>query len=150
IAAVQKREKIAPAYLQRVRDCPCRIIEHAASKNVRLALEGRRGYEEIPTERELPALLDELTSEHNGYWHDFGHSQIKHTLGFIDHRECLRRVGPGGFGCVVQDCIRPAKDHEAPFTGAVNFEKLFPLLPTNCFFVGERLPTKTADVIRQS
>ena len=57
IEAVQKREKIAPAYLQRVKDCLRRIIEHAASKNVRLALEGRRGYEEIPTERELPAFL---------------------------------------------------------------------------------------------
>src|SRR5213076_1055483 len=77
VGAVQKREKIAPAYLQRVKDCLRRVIEHAASKNVRLALESRRGYEEIPTERELPALLDELTSPHLGYWHDFGHSQIK-------------------------------------------------------------------------
>src|SRR6266513_5995460 len=30
IEAVQKREKIAPAYLQRVKDCLRRIIEHAA------------------------------------------------------------------------------------------------------------------------
>src|SRR5881398_2400083 len=40
VGAVRKREKIAPAYLQRVKDCLRRIIEHAASKNVRLALEG--------------------------------------------------------------------------------------------------------------
>src|SRR5213596_1224182 len=70
IGAVQKREKIAPSYLQRVKDCLRRVVEHAASKNVRLALESRRGYEEIPTERESPALLDELTSPHLGYWHD--------------------------------------------------------------------------------
>ena len=150
IAAVQKRERIAPAYLQRVKDCLRHIIEHAASKNVRLALEGRRNYEEIPTERELPALLDELNSEQIGYWHDFGHSQIKHNLGFIDHLEWLHTVGPRAFGCHVQDCIWPAKDHEAPFTGGVNFEKLVPLLPTNCLFVWEMSPSKTANAIRQS
>jgi sugar phosphate isomerase/epimerase len=150
IEAVQKREKIAPAYLQRVKGCLRRIIEHAGSKNVRLALEGRRGYEEIPTERELPALLDELNSEQIGYWHDFGHSQIKENLGFIDHAEWLSSIGPRAFGCHVQDCVWPAKDHETPFTGDVNFEKLVPLLPPNCLFVWEMSPNKPADAIRQS
>ena len=150
IGAVQKRERIALRYLQRVKDCLRRVIEHAASKNVRIALEGRRGYEEIPTERELPGLLEEMDCVQVGYWHDFGHLQIKENLGFIDHGEWLRLIGPRAFGCHVQDCIWPAKDHEAPFTGAVNFEKLVPLLPTNCLFVWEMSPNKTADVIRRS
>ena len=150
IEAVQKRERIALRYLQRVKDCLRRVIEHAASKNVRIALEGRRGYEEIPTERELPGLLEEMDCAQVGYWHDFGHLQIKENLGFIDHAEWLRLIGPRAFGCHVQDCIWPAKDHEAPFTGAVNFEKLVPLLPTNCLFVWEMSPNKTADVIRRS
>jgi len=150
IEAVQKRERIALRYLQRVKDCLRRVIEHAASKNVRIALEGRRGYEEIPTERELPGLLEEMACAQVGYWHDFGHLQIKENLGFIDHAEWLRLIGPRAFGCHVQDCIWPAKDHEAPFTGAVNFEKLVPLLPTNCLFVWEMSPNKTADVIRRS
>lgn len=150
IGAVQKREKIALAYLQRVKDCLRRVIEHAASKNVRIALEGRRGYEEIPTERELSGLLDEMDCAQLGYWHDFGHSQIKENLGFIDQTEWLRLIGPRAFGCHVQDCIWPAKDHEAPFTGDVGFEKLVPLLPANCLFVWEMSPKKTADAIRQS
>ena len=147
---MQKRERIALRYLQRVKDCLRRVIEHAASKNVRIALEGRRGYEEIPTERELPGLLQEMACAQLGYWHDFGHLQIKENLGFIDHAEWLRLIGARAFGCHVQDCIWPAKDHEAPFTGAVNFEKLVPLLPTNCLFVWEMSPNKTADVIRRS
>jgi sugar phosphate isomerase/epimerase len=150
IGAVQKREKIAPAYLQRVKDCLRRVIDHAASKNVRIALEGRRGYEEIPTERELPGLLEEMDCAELGYWHDFGHSQIKENLSFIDQTEWLRLIGPRAFGCHVQDCIWPAKDHEAPFTGEVNFEKLVPLLPTNCLFVWEMSQNKTADAIRKS
>jgi sugar phosphate isomerase/epimerase len=150
IGAVQKRERLAPAYLQRVKDCLGRIIEYAASKNVRIALESRRGYEEIPSERELPGLLDEMDSMQLGYWHDFGHSQIKENLGFIDHAEWLRMIGPRAFGGHVQDCIWPAKDHEAPFTGAVDFEKLIPLLPTNCLFVWEMSPNKAANAIRRS
>jgi sugar phosphate isomerase/epimerase len=150
LKAVETRERRAPAHLHRVKDCLRRIIEHAASKNVRIALESRRDYEEIPTERELPALLDEFHSQHVGYWHDFGHSQIKENLGFIDHAEWLRALGPRAFGCHVQDCIWPARDHEPPFTGSIDFEKLVPLLPTNCLFVWEMGPNKTADAIRQS
>ena len=150
IRAVEKREAASAGHLDRVKDCLRRIVDYAVSKKVKLGIEGRRGYEEIPSERELPALLDELNSPQVGYWHDFGHSQIKENLGFIDHLEWLRLVGPRAFGCHVQDCIWPAKDHEAPFTGDVDFEKLVPLLPTNCLFVWEMSPSKTADVIRQS
>ena len=56
IKAVEKREAAAPRYLERVKDCLRRIVEYATSKNIRLGIEGRRGYEEIPSERELPAL----------------------------------------------------------------------------------------------
>jgi sugar phosphate isomerase/epimerase len=150
IGAVQKRERVAPAYLRRVKDCLARITEYATSKAVKIALESRRAYEEIPTERELPGLLGEMGDAQLGYWHDFGHSQIKENLGFIDHAEWLRLIGPRAFGCHVQDCRWPAKDHEAPFTGNVDFEKLIPLLPRNCLFVWEMSPNKTADAIRRS
>lgn len=150
LKAVQTRERRASAHLRRVKECVRRIVERAVSKNVGIALESRRGYEEIPSERELPPLLDELNSEQVGYWHDFGHSQIKANLGFIDHAEWLSAIGPRAFGCHVQDCNWPARDHEPPFTGDIDFEKLVPLLPASCLFVWEMSPNKTADAIRQS
>jgi sugar phosphate isomerase/epimerase len=150
LGAVQTRERLAAAYLQRVKDCLHRVIDHASSKNIRLGIESRRGYEEIPTERELPALLDELNSPQLGYWHDFGHSQIKENLAFLDHAEWLRTIGPRTFGCHVQDCVWPAKDHETPFAGSVDFEKLVPLLPANCLFVWEMSPAKTVPQICRS
>ena len=150
LKAVEKRERIAPTYLERVKDCLRRIIDYADSKSVRLGLESRRGYEEIPSERELPALLDEINSPQLGYWHDFGHAQIKENLAFLDHAEWLRAIGPRAFGCHVQDCIWPAQDHEPPFAGDVDLEKLVPLLPSNCLFVWEMSPRKTADEILQS
>ncbi|HEY1581499.1 MAG TPA: TIM barrel protein [Chthoniobacterales bacterium] len=150
VDAVAKREEAAPVYLAHVKESLKPIIEHAASKNIRLGIEGRRGYEEIPSEREIPALLDELASPLVGYWHDIGHLQIKENLGFVDHEEWLRAIGPRTLGCHVQDCIWPAQDHQPPFAGDARLEKLIPLLPAECLFVWEMSPRKTADEIRRS
>ena len=150
ISAVQEREKLAPECLERVKDCLRRILGYAAPKNVKIGLEARRDYEQIPTERELLELLDEMDSPFLGYWHDFGHSQIKENLGFLDHAEWLRAAGPRAFGCHVHDCVWPARDHQPPFTGGIDFEKLVPLLPTNCLFVWEMNANRTADAIRKS
>src|SRR5258708_9880972 len=67
IRAVEKREAASAAYLERVKDCLRRIVAYAVTKKVKLGIEGRRGYKEIPTERDLPALLAELTSPHFSY-----------------------------------------------------------------------------------
>ncbi|MFN2475991.1 MAG: sugar phosphate isomerase/epimerase family protein [Chthoniobacterales bacterium] len=150
IDAVKKREATAPWHLDRVRECLRRIVDYAATKDVRLGIEGRRGYEEIPSEKELPALLDELNSPHAGYWHDFGHIQIKDNLGFLDHEEWLRLIGPRAFGCHLQDVIWPGQDHQPPFAGHVDLEKLVPLLPPTCLFVWEMSPRRKADEIRRS
>ncbi len=148
--AVQKREADAPPFFERVKDALKRIAGYAASKNVRLGVEGRRGYEEIPSERELPQLLDELNSPQLGYWHDFGHIQIKENLGFVNHEEWLRQIGPRALGCHLQDCAWPAQDHQAPFAGSVDFAKLVPLLPHDCLFVLELSPRKTVEEIKRS
>jgi sugar phosphate isomerase/epimerase len=150
VDAVAKREAAAPVYLENVKECLKPIIEHAAAKNVRLGIEGRRGYEEIPSEREIPALLDELNSPQVGYWHDIGHLQIKENLRFVDHAEWLRTIGPRTLGCHVQDCIWPAQDHQPPFAGDADLEKLIPLLPPTCLFVWEMSPRKTVEEISRS
>jgi sugar phosphate isomerase/epimerase len=150
VDAVAKREAAAPVYLEKVKECLKPIIEHAAAKNVRLGIEGRRGYEEIPSEREIPALLDELNSSQVGYWHDIGHLQIKENLRFVDHAEWLRTIGPRTLGCHVQDCIWPAQDHQPPFAGDADLEKLIPLLPPTCLFVWEMSPRKTVEEISRS
>ena len=150
IRAVEKREAKVPPYLGQVKDCLKRVVEYAAGKKVKLGIEGRRGYEEIPSERELPALLNELSSPQVGYWHDFGHIQIKENLAFLDHADWLRQIGPRAFGCHVQDCIWPAQDHQPPFAGDVDLLKLVPLLPKDCAWVWEMSPRKTAEEIQKS
>jgi sugar phosphate isomerase/epimerase len=150
IAAVKKREKEAPYRLERVKECLKRVVDYAATKNVRLGVEGRRGYEEMPNEKELPDILDELRSPFAGYWHDFGHIQIKENLGFLNHEEWLRLIGPRAFGCHLQDVIWPGQDHQPPFFGHVDLDKLVPLLGPSCVFVWEMSPRKTVEDIRKS
>jgi sugar phosphate isomerase/epimerase len=150
LQAIKKREAVAERYLERVKEALKRIVAYATEKNVKLGIEGRRGYEEIPSEREIPMLLEEFKSPLVGYWHDFGHIQIKENLAFLDHEEWLRTIGQRAFGCHVQDCIWPAQDHQPPFKGGVDLEKLVPLLAKDCQFVWEMSPRKTAEEIRES
>jgi sugar phosphate isomerase/epimerase len=150
INAVKKRESSAPQLIERIKDCLKRIVEYAATKNIRLGIEGRRGYEEMPNERELPGILDELNSPFAGYWHDFGHIQIKDNLGFINHEEWLRFIGPRAFGCHLQDVIWPGQDHQPPFAGHCDLDKLVPLLASDCVFVWELSPRKKVDEIVRS
>jgi len=150
IDAVRTRELAAPAHLARVKECLKPIVERAAEKNVRLGIEGRRGYEEIPSEREIPQLLDEIAAPHVGYWHDMGHIQIKENLGFLDHAEWLRTIGPRTIGCHMQDVNWPGQDHQPPFLGDMKLEPLTRLLPENCQIVWELSPRLSSEEITQS
>jgi sugar phosphate isomerase/epimerase len=150
IDAVRKREERAQRPLATVKECLQPVIAHAAAKNVRLGIEARRGYEEIPSEREMPELLDEIAASHVGYWHDMGHIQIKENLGFLDHAEWLQKIAPRMFGCHMQDVKWPGQDHQAPFLGDMNLEPLTRMLPPDCQIVWELSPRRTAEEINQS
>ena len=149
--AVQQREQIAPRYLARLRDCLKRIVEYAGEKGVRLGLESRQAYEEIPSEREFGELLAEFPAPTVGYWHDIGHVQIRANLGFVDHAEWLAKVAPRLIGCHLHDVRWPGRDHQAPFTGgSVDYATLIPLLPRETLFVWEMGPRRTREEIAES
>jgi sugar phosphate isomerase/epimerase len=150
IDAVRTRERAAPSHLARVRECLKPIVERAAEKNVRLGIEGRRGYEEIPSEREIPQILDEIAAPHVGYWHDMGHIQIKENLGFLDHVEWLSAIAPRTIGCHMQDVNWPGQDHQPPFLGNMRLEPLTRMLPQNCQIVWELSPRLSAEEIMRS
>ncbi|PYI88016.1 MAG: hypothetical protein DMF03_12095 [Verrucomicrobia bacterium] len=109
-----------------------------------------RGYEEIPSEREIPELLEQIAAPHVGYWHDMGHVQIKENLGFLDHADWLRTIAPRTFGCHMQDVKWPARDHQPPFFGDMRLEPLAHLLPSDCQIVWELSPRGSAEEVAQS
>src|SRR5438046_6926175 len=57
IDAVRTRERAAAAYLARIKECLKPIIERAGEKNVRIGIEGGRGYDDIESGGELLDLV---------------------------------------------------------------------------------------------
>ena len=95
IAFVKKREKIGPLYFHRAIEALATIAERAAEVGVKLAIESRSRFEDVPTEREMIALQAHFADNPwVGYWHDFGHVQLKHNLGLLDHIEWLEKISP--------------------------------------------------------
>ncbi|HZJ14743.1 MAG TPA: sugar phosphate isomerase/epimerase family protein [Chthoniobacteraceae bacterium] len=142
----QREAKVGP-YFKRARECLRRIANYAAEKDVRLGVESRHSFEEIPCETEMLEVLEEFNVPHVGYWHDFGHVQVKHNLGFLDHVEWMQEVAPRLIGCHLHDTQWPGRDHMAPFQGDVEYSKLIPLLPKDTLFVFEMSPRRTREEI---
>ena len=113
---------------------------YASKKGIRIGIENREHYEAVPSEREFEDFLQRLNEPNVGYWHDFGHAQIKQNLALLDHADWLDRMGSRALGCHVHDVKWPFEDHCAPFTGEINYEKLVPKLPKDCLFVFELRP----------
>lgn len=140
VAAVRKREAVGPLYVKRSLDCLAEVAAYAAKKGIRLGLENREDYEAVPSEREFPDFLDRLNAPHVGYWHDFGHAQIKHNLAFLHHGEWLNTIGSRVIGCHLHDVKWPFEDHRAPFTGEIPYAGLVSKLPKDTLFVFEMHP----------
>jgi sugar phosphate isomerase/epimerase len=147
VDAVIRREQVGEIYIQRVLECLVELSDYAAKKGILLGLENREHYEAVPTEREFGNFLQRLDSAHAGYWHDFGHAQIKENMALLDHVEWLTRIATRTVGCHVHDVQWPLKDHCPPLTGGVPFDRLVPLLPAGCRMVFELHPrTSQAEV----
>jgi sugar phosphate isomerase/epimerase len=148
--AVKKREAGAAVFLQRSRECLKRVAEHAHAKGITLGVESRHSFEEIPSEREMVALMTEFDVPEVGYWHDFGHVQVKHNLGFLDHVQWMERISPRLVGCHLHDTQWPGRDHQPPFTGDVPYDDLLAFLPKETLFVFEMSPRRTREGIMEA
>ena len=54
-----------------------------------VAVESRSSYEQVPSEREMLRILDDFPAPWVGYWHDFGHVQLKANLGLLECNAAL-------------------------------------------------------------
>lgn len=151
IAFIRKREKIAPLYYQRAIGALEVLAEKAAELDLILAVESRSRFEDMPTEREMLRLQDHFKDHPSvRYWHDFGHVQLKHNLGLLDHAEWLEQISPHLYGAHVHDVQWPARDHRVPFTGELEFKALLPHFPEGCPMTWELSPTRKAGEIREA
>lgn len=144
---VKKREAQQVAAFNRSMESMKFIYKYAAENDVKLGFESRHSFEEIPSEREMMLALDHFDAPTAGYWHDFGHVQVKHNLGFLDHADWLQKVAPRLIGCHLHDTKWPGRDHMAPFDGDIEYDKLMPMVPKDMLFVFEMSPRRTKEEI---
>lgn len=87
--AVEQRSAHAPAHLDAARRSLEVLADEAEKRGLRLGLENRDSYYQMPTLDEMQILLSDVDPAVAGYWHDVGHAQILDRLGFIPHRAWL-------------------------------------------------------------
>jgi sugar phosphate isomerase/epimerase len=122
-----------------------RLSVVAAQHGVKLGIENRQALEEIPLDNDLQMLLLEFNRPTVGYWHDFGHAQIKENLGFLDHRAHLEAMAPRLLGFHVHDVVFPGRDHAAPGSGMIDFAAFKPMVKPEHIKVFELSPRLSAE-----
>lgn len=147
---VRRRNRLAPVYLERAREAIRQLLPRAAELGVKLGIEGRSHYEQVPSEDEMALLMQEFgENPFIGYWHDFGHIQRKHNLLILNHEQFLRRMSSHLVGGHVNDVKWPSRDHQVPLlAGGVPFERLLPLFPPGVPLVWELSGRASAEDIR--
>ena len=145
---IRKRSRVGALYFQRALESLELIAEKAAELKVKLAFESRSKYEDVPTEDEM-ILLQEHFSENKwvGYWHDFGHVQLKHNIGLLEHEAWLKTMQPYLIGAHVHDVTWPDRDHRVPFTGTLNYDCLLKMMEPRTPHVWELSPRRQTDEI---
>lgn len=121
--AWQEREAHKGPHLDAAIQSMHALGEHARGTGVRLGLECRDGYFEIPSLDEFGDVLGACDGLPVGYWHDAGHGAKLDYLGFLEHEEFLRRYAERIVGMHIHD-TRAGRDHLAPGQGETDFAML--------------------------
>jgi sugar phosphate isomerase/epimerase len=133
---IHQRNCQAPNYLDIAKRSLHDIGEYSQQKGIILGIETRFHFHEIPNIREMAELLDSVPEDLVGYWHDVGHAEVQHRLGFSLHEEWLSRFRDRMVGIHLHDVLG-ISDHHAPGTGNIDWEMVTKYLPPKILKVCE-------------
>jgi sugar phosphate isomerase/epimerase len=136
---VAARAAQAGANLRSVRRSLVELAGYSAQKGIRLGVENRFHYHEIPSPDELDELLNLSLGEVVGYWHDVGHAQVLEHLGFASHEEWLQRFAGQMVGVHLHDAVG-VTDHLVVGLGRVDWELVTRYLPASALRTCEFQP----------
>jgi sugar phosphate isomerase/epimerase len=149
--ALLKLRRRMPPYWQRTQDCIAAVLDYASERNVRLGLENRERFEELPVDADFPGYLAGLPSTAPaGYWHDVGHAHLKEGMGLVDHRRQLEDNASRLLGFHLHDVDAEGRDHQAIGSGTVDFAMVSRFWRPEHIFVIELSPRVSAEGVRAS
>ncbi|TAK28887.1 MAG: hypothetical protein EPO21_21770 [Chloroflexota bacterium] len=121
----------------------------ARDLGIRLGIETRVGYIEVPDLAEMKLILDQLSYLPLYYWHDAGHAQIMENLGFESHEEFLRTFSDRLIGIHLHDA-EYGFDHMAPGMGKIDFDLVARYVPPDAIKVIEPFHAVTYDQMKRA
>jgi sugar phosphate isomerase/epimerase len=144
---IEKRESKKERYVALANEMLKRAEEEAGKRGLMLGIENREALEEIPLETDFMFFFRDFPGNTVRYWHDTGHAQIKHNLGFIDHLLHLESMAENLAGFHIHDVQFPGRDHCPPGTGTIDFAALKPLVKPEHIKVFEMSPGLSAEEV---
>jgi sugar phosphate isomerase/epimerase len=139
--ALSKLRKRMGPYWQRTRESVLSVIDYAAERKIRLGLENRERFEELPVDADFPEFLSGMPlPSPAGYWHDAGHAHLKEAMGLISHRQQLEDNASRLLGFHLHDVDAEGRDHQAIGSGTIDFEMLRSFWRPEHLFVIELSP----------
>jgi len=143
----EARADRAEVHMRSVRRSLLELAGYASGRGVRLGVENRDHYPEIPLADELDDLLSADFGDAVGYWHDVGHAQVLENLGFGAHRDWLRRFGDRILGVHLHD-VDGIRDHRAAGQGGMDWDMVAGGIPEGalrtCEFRNDWSPEEVA------
>jgi sugar phosphate isomerase/epimerase len=159
----EERARHAGRHVDAIRWSLERLASAADLAGVKLGLENRFFYHEIPLPDETAQLLQEFAGP-LAFWLDIGHAYVLEELGFVNHGEWLSGFGEHVIGVHLHD-IRVVReqpnssapttlpdarlmDHVTPSTGVVDFAEVLRRTPTQAIFTCEFDSRHSADEVK--
>ncbi len=121
--AREQRADRAPAALATATRSLAELAVTASRHGVRIGLECRMWYHEIPLPEEAATLLADHDPAVVGYWHDVGHAEILDRLGLVPLQEWFDHLGSRMIGCHLHD-MQGIVDHRSPGSGDVDWARI--------------------------
>ncbi len=145
---VETRERLAPQYLGQIRKSLDALLPEFGRAGVKLALENLPSWDALPQPDEMEPILADYAGTALACWHDFGHGQVMENAGYENHVETARRFKSHIVGIHIHDVIGPARDHQAPGTGGIDFGNFAFFAAPDVIRVFEPAPTVTEEELR--
>jgi sugar phosphate isomerase/epimerase len=147
--AMAKLRKGMKPFWDQTKASVAEILDYAAAKGVKLGLENREAFEELPLDADYADFITGLPAGASaGYWHDTGHADIKQTMGVLKHREHLEKNAPRLLGFHLHDVNAAGDDHQPIGAGQIDFKMVSEFWKPEHLLVLEFSPrVKVEDVI---
>jgi sugar phosphate isomerase/epimerase len=144
---VETRARLASPHLEAVKKSLQELTEYAGQRHIRLGVENRYHYFDIPSLDEMELCLDLVDHGQGGWVFDTGHAFALDQLGFFPQEEWLKRYAGQMVASHLHDAIG-VHDHLSPGLGEIDFHMVRSFLPQDAIRTCELRTTNTPEQVR--